>query len=70
MDFTSFEDIVSMQKNLYATKQNPQINMSHVLMATSSSTANAVPLLRWRRLFVKSQFIKLLHRCRYLVKPP
>ena len=30
--------------------------VTHILRATSSSTAYAVPLLRWRRLFVKPQF--------------
>ena len=35
-----------------------RIPVSNTLMATSSSTASAVPLLRWRRLFTKLQFIR------------
>ena len=43
MGFTSFENFVSLQKNPYVTRQNPQNNVSHVLMATSSSTTFGGP---------------------------
>ena len=35
--FPSLNGIVSLQRNLYATRQNPQSNVKYVLMATSSS---------------------------------
>ena len=41
--FPSLNGIVSLQKNLYATRQNPQSNVKYVLMATSSSTTFGGP---------------------------
>ena len=59
MVFTSFKSIVSMQKNPYATRQNPhnprEIHPNGDLLIHHF----VVPLLRWRRLFTpfdKSKF--------------
>ena len=43
MVFTSFVNLVSLQMNPCATRQNPQNNVSHVLIATSSSTTSWSP---------------------------
>ena len=45
-------------RNLMPQDKIHGTTVAHNLMATSSSTAYAVPLLRWRRLFVKLQFVK------------
>ena len=54
---TSFVSLVSLQKNSYATRQNPRMNVSLIIMATSSSvTEPLAPRHRKARFACKRRY--------------